>query len=146
MTVRIAGHWEIGYSTPIVEAHYWNLPLRDFEVWDWWMHPVSGITPNEGRVKLHERKCLQDILDENTDVQHVYVEPYHAQRSFQGVVLKDFEHPKDVLYIFGSAHFSPPVQHMRDIDLGVTIETVQNKGVLWAFQAMPIILYDRLMK
>ena len=110
------------------------------------MHQISGITPNEGQIKLNERATLKEILDENKDVAHVYVEPRHAQRPLDSVDLKNFVHPKKALYVFGSAHFSPPVQHKTKKDLAVTIETVHNKGVLWAFQAMPIILYDRFIK
>jgi len=143
--IAVAGHWEIGYSTPIIEANYWNLVLRDFEVWDWWMHPISGITHNEGRVKLRECKDFPGILDETAMMTRVFVEPRNPQRPLDSVDLKDFEHPEDALYIFGSAHFDP-TRFKADHDLAVTIETVQNKGVLWSFQCLPLILHDRLMK
>ena len=146
--IKVAGHWEIGNNCPLLESIRWVYPLREFEVNQWWMHPITGINNNEqSRVPLYEKNTIQEILKENQDVVHVYVEPRNkAENSIKSVDLRDFKHPKDVLYIFGSANFSPHIGNKRDKDLAVTVETVQNKGVPWADQILMVILYDRFIK
>ena len=149
MSIKVAGHWELSWNAPIKEAELWNFPLRDFAIKDWFMWPVSGVLHNERqKVDLHERNTFKDILEENQDLPHVYVEPYNP--AFPKHVpqdLRTFEHPRDVLYIFGSAHFNPPsYNHMREQDTSVAIPTIGNKGVLWPHQCLVTLFYDRLMK
>ena len=149
MAIKVAGHWELSWNAPIKEAELWNLPLRDWSITDWWMWPVSGIKHNEHqRVTLHERDDLRTILDENQQSIHVYVEPYtRAFKQHEPQDLRDFSHPEDVLYIFGSAHFNPVMLgFMREHDLSVQIPTMNNKGVLWPHQCLVTLLYDRLVK
>ena len=147
--IKVCGHWELSWNTPIKEAELWNLPLRDWKIKDWYMWPVSGIRHNEHqKVTLHERHTFEDVLAETQDVPHVYVEPYNA--AFPMYVPKDlreFEHPKDVLYIFGSAHYNPIMyNHARDQDTMVAVPTIGNKGVLWPHQCLITVFYDRLLK
>ena len=124
-----------------MEHYVWSLPLRDFGVDKWYMYPISGIKNNEqSKVPLIEKQTLPEILELNTGMVHVYVEPK------TDVKLHDFEHPENALYIFGSAHLNPMIGHKRKEDLMVTIPTKRNNGVLWADQAMVIILYDRMLK
>jgi hypothetical protein len=148
--IKVAGHWELEWNTPIKEAELWNLLLRDFEIADWFMWPVSGIKHNESStVNLHERDSLADILKDPLvkGLKRVYFEPYNpAQQKEMGIDLRDFEHPKDVLYIFGSAHFNPIPGNKTDEDIIVQVPTVQNKGVLWPSQCLAVCLYDRLTK
>jgi hypothetical protein len=147
--IRVAGHWELSWNTPIKEAELWNLPLRDFEISHWYMWPVSGIKHNEQqKVLLHERDDLESILKENAALTHVYVEPYNAaypQHKPQD--LRTFVHPQDVLYVFGSAHYNPVMfNFMRKHDTSVMVPTIQNRGVLWPHQCLVTLLYDRLLK
>ena len=145
--IKVAGHWELSWNTPIKEVELWNLVLRDFEIKDWFMWPVSGIKHNEQQnVNLIEKHGFNDILEENQDITHVYVEPDNAHYRHHGTDLREFKHPKDVLYIFGSAHFNPTISHKKDGDLGLIIPTIQNKGVLWPHQCLVTILYDRMVK
>ena len=65
MTVHIVGRWEWGYLSPMVEANLWNLVMRDFDINEWWMNPVSGVRNNEERyVNLNERNHYQDIMND----------------------------------------------------------------------------------
>lgn len=146
--IKVAGHWELSWNTPIKEAELWNLMLRDFGISEWYMHPVSGIRHNERQtVNLYERPSMREILDENKDLTKVFFEPYNEiQQPEQGVDLRDFEHPEDVLYIFGSAHFNPVGLFKEEGDLLVQVPTVQNAGVLWPHQCLAVCLYDRLVK
>lgn len=150
MIIKVAGHWELDWSTPIKEAELWNLLLRDFEISDWFMWPVSGIKHNEVPwVVLHERETFADILaDEKVKgLKRVYFEPYNpVQQKERGINLREFKHPKNVLYIFGSAHYNPVPGNKTDDDLIVQVPTIQNKGVLWPHQCLAVCLYDRLTK
>lgn len=138
--IQVAGNWELSWNTPIKEAELWNLPLRDFGVTDWWMWPVSGIRQNEQSVTLHERHSIDDILHENEHLTWVFLEP-------GGDSLHEFNHPQDVMYVFGSAHHNPVARGLpRTGDKVITLPTINNDGVLWPHQVLVTLLYDRLVK
>lgn len=144
--VVIAGHWEIGYNSPIIEHYQWALPLRDFGVSEWAMCPVSGIAnTEESRLPFREFKDYNEMLGAYSDLPRVFLEP-RGPHNKETVWLHDFEHPTDALYVFGSAHFNPTLQHVREGDTVVTIKTMEDKGVLWSSQALVITLYDRMVK
>lgn len=133
--VKIAGHWDLGWNTPIKEVELWEFPLRDFDVNEFYMCPVSGINH-----KVKERKNIEKVIEENLDLTIIFCD----ERA--DTLLSDFEHPENALYIFGRANFSPFLALKRDQDPSVKIETVANGGMLWGHQAASIILYDRMMK
>ena len=121
--------------------------LNDFGIEHWYMWPVSGIKNKERLVHLYERHTFKDILAETQDLHHVYFEPYNpVQQKERGIDLRDFQHPKDVLYIFGSAHYNAVTGHKKDGDSLVIVPTTHNKGILWPHQCLTVCLYDRLVK
>ena len=145
--IAVAGHWEIGYMVPIIEAPFWNLVLRDFEIDKWYMNPVSGIKHNEEQtVNLIEKPSYDEILEETKELKRVFIEPRTNHQNPETTWLHNFKHPKDCIYIFGSAHYNPTLQHKREEDEVVSIKTVQDKGVLWSNQCLAIVLYDRYIK
>jgi hypothetical protein len=145
--VVIAGHWEIGYMTPIMEANFWNLVLRDFQVDGWMMTPISGIKHNEDyRLDLDEFATYEDMLNSCNDLQRVFIEPRTKRQNPNTTWLHEFEHPEECVYIFGSAHYDPTIVNKREQDHIVSIKTIQDKGVLWSNQCLAIVLYDRMLK
>lgn len=140
--IAVAGNWDIGWNVPIKEAESWNLMMRDFAVQDWSMFPVTGIRHNEWReVNLQEYNSLPEILSDKKDYTHVYIEPRGDEK------LEDFIHPaENTLYVFGSSNYRPALIDRRGGDKSVYIETIQNKGLLWPYHALGIVLYDRLKK
>jgi hypothetical protein len=147
--IVVAGNWELSWNTPIKEAELWNLPLRAFGVPKWYMWPVSGIVHNEQqKVDLQERRSMLDILNETQDFIHVYVEQYNpAFKQYIPLDLREFKHPDNVMYIFGSAHYNPVTYNtMREQDYMVAIPTQGNAGVLWPHQCFVTIMYDRIKK
>ena len=145
--VIVAGHWEIGYMTPIMEANYWNLVLRDFEVKKWLMCPVSGIKHNEEqKMDLFEFPSYVGMLEGCGNMERIFIEPRTRHETPDTVWLHDFEHPENCVYVFGSAHYNPTIIHKREQDHVVSIKTVQDKGVLWSNQCLAIVLYDRMLK
>lgn len=129
----IAGLWELGWNTPISEIELWHLMLRDFGVDEFFMTPISGIKSNH----VTEKASLEEIIEANKDKTIVFVDE-RAETE-----LSDFEHPKNALYVFGKANFSPLLGMKKDNHLSVRIDTNQDKGLLWPHQAASIILYDR---
>lgn len=148
MAVAVAGRWELSWNTPIKEAELWNLVLRDFAIKDWYMWPISGIKHNEQQsVHLHERDSFEQILNENKNTTHVYFEPYNPTSPHNYIDLREFKHPKNALYIFGSVGYNPIPGHKREgKDISVVIPTIENKGVPWPHQCLAICLYDKLVK
>jgi hypothetical protein len=147
MTFKIAGHWEIGYNTPYIEANYWNLALRDFEVGEWLMTPVSGIFRNDQeQVRLIEFNSYEEMLGSCEELPRIFLEPRTSKFNPETVWLHDFTHPKECVYVFGSAHYNPTLNFKREGDEVVTVKTKQDKGVLWSHQVVAIILYDRMIK
>lgn len=144
--VKILGHWEIGYHAPITEQYYWSLPIRDFEADEWHMIPVSGIKNRESQVPFFEWENYNSFFEAHPDLNRVFIEPRTDHHNPDTIWLHEFQHPEDCVYVFGSAHYNPTLNHCREGDEVVSVKTRQDKGVLWADQAMCIVLYDRLVK
>ena len=144
--IKIAGHWEIDYMVPLVESYFWSWPLRDFEVTEWLMCPVSGIKNPEQRVNLTEFPDYKTMLGSCENLKRVFLEPRTNHQNPNTIWLHDFEHPKDCVYVFGSNHYNPSLSHKRKQDVAVSIKTVQDKGVIWANQCAFLVLYDRRIK
>jgi hypothetical protein len=134
--VKVAGHWDLGWNTPIKEIDLWEYPMRDFGVDVHYMCPISGIDH-----KVEERNNIEQVLEENPDLTVIFCDE-RAE-----TLLSDFAHPQKALYIFGRANFSPFLSLKRKQDLSLKIETVTPEGgLLWGHQAAAIILYDRYLK
>jgi tRNA(Leu) C34 or U34 (ribose-2'-O)-methylase TrmL len=135
--VSVAGLWELGWNTPIKEAELWEYPLRDFGVDHLYMAPVSGI--RSGYVQEIEE--LTEIMDQHrATAEIVFVDE-------KGVTpLAEFQHPENVLYVFGKTSLSPLIAYGKPGDKSIRIETNADKGMLWAHQAATIVLYDRMKK
>ena len=147
MTVKIAGHWEIGYHAPVTEAYYWNVVLREFQIKDWLMVPVSGIKNNEEReITLTEFSDYDSMLESTGDLTRVFLEPRTNHQNPDTTWLHEFEHPEDCVYIFGSAHYNPTIGYKRPEDHVVTIKTRIDHGLPWSNQCLAIVLYDRMIK
>lgn len=133
--VIVVGYWELNWNTPIKEVDLWVFPMRDFGVDKIYMMPVSGINND----KIEEVPNISAIFDKYPDFVRVFVDEEGDEE------LTNFEHPENVIYIFGRVGFSPE-KYKRDIDKSLYIETINNKGLLWGHQAATIVLYDRVKK
>lgn len=146
--VAVAGAWELSWNTPLKESELWNFMLREYNIPSWFMFPITGIQHGESRsVNLHERKDMVTILEE-TSQQYtpVYFEIPNKTFGFETTMLKDFVHPDNALYMFGSSNYSP-YQHLgTPEDIVVTIPTPTMTGLLWPHQCLGIALHDRLVK
>jgi hypothetical protein len=133
-SVAIAGLWEFGYSTPLLELDLWQYPLREYGVGEFVMAPVSGIrsdyvteVPDLGAwLKGQERTLV--FVDENGDVE-----------------LEKFEHPAAVIYVFGKASTSAMTAYGKGHQ-SVRIDTPYKTGMLWPHQAAVMVLHDRWRK
>ena len=139
--IKVAGNWEYGWLESKQELFIWSLLLREFEIRDLYMWPKTGIKKIEPDVELYERETIKEILDENRNLKHVYFETQRMVIEPNiAINLKDFEHPKDALYIFGSANYSSIFGNKTDDDLIVTVSTLKNLSVAWPHQILAIVL------
>ena len=130
--VVVAGSWELGYNTPLVELDQWRFPMRDFGADELAMWPVSGIKST----KVKEFANIDEIIKHYKDLTLVIVD----ERG--DVELEEFDHPENALYVFGKAHYSP-IMHKKE-DPVVYIKTKENKGLLWGSQAACLVMYNRM--
>jgi len=144
--IKIAGHWEIGYNTPLIEAYQWKYPLMEWEVDEWLMCPVSGITVANPQLSLREFPGYDEMLESCAELPRVFLEPRTRHQNPDTVWLDDFEHPLSCVYVFGSAHNNPTLKHKRKQDSTVTIKTQVNGGGLWPSQCLCLVLDDRRRK
>ena len=135
MTIKVAGVWELGWSTPLTEYELWSFALRSYGVERWYMAPVSGIQ----RARVVEVRDVLEAVELNPDLTPVYVDEEGEQE------LRSFVHPGDALYVFGRAGYSPWAASGRN-GLSLRIETEVPGGMLWPHQCVPVVLRDRMMK
>jgi hypothetical protein len=136
MTVKIAGHWETAWRSPLEEFNDWWHPLKEFGIDEFYMSPVTGIA--KGRVL--EKASIDDVFRECEGLTRVYVDESST------IELPDFVHPENALYIFGRTTFSPYLRHNQEGDLAVKIPTVVNQGGFWGHTAAAVLMYDRFLK
>ena len=133
--VVVAGMWEMGWNTPMMEVDLWKYPMRDFQVDEFAMTPVSGI----------QNKSVKEFASIDDIIKHYHL-PLIVVDERGTTNLADFEHPKSALYLFGKAGFSPLSNYFK-IAESLKIETPRKKGgLLWAHQAASVVLYDRYKK
>lgn len=136
MAVEVAGIWELGWNTPIKEADLWEFPLREFGVDRWFMAPVTGIL----HTFLREVHDLRELVEARDPQSVVFLDERGS------TPLRYFEHPADVLYVCGKASLSAMVAYGLPGSHSIRVETVLHSGMLWPHQALPIVLYDRMVK
>ena len=129
MTVKVAGCWELGWNVPLSEFDLWHFPLREYQVDEFIMTPVSGI-----KARVKEFQDIPEALAANPELTPVYVDENGED------TLGEFEHPENAIYILGKANYSP----LRTAKgLSVKIKTPDNGGRIWQHQAIVLVLQDR---
>lgn len=130
--VVVCGVWEQGWFDYQTELNLWRFPLKDLGVDEFAMTPISGLESN----KVREFHSIEEMVN-NYNLPIINCTEHGVSN------LKDFQHPKDALYIFNktSGGNLPIIP-----DHTLKIETKLNKGMLWGHQAASIILYDRFLK
>lgn len=134
--IKVIGMWELGWSAPITEIDLWQFPLREFQVDEFIMTPISGIKSK----KVTEYGSILEALDDNDGIPVVFLD----ERG--GTTLKEFEHPEDCIYVFGKASYSPFIDNATEDDWIVSVETPSDKGMMWPHQVATLVLYDRYRK
>ena len=132
--IEVAGLWELGWSAPMTEATLWEYAMREFGVERLNMTPVSGVDKRW----IHEYENTEAILADRSHLTPVFVDENAPTE------LREFEHPQDVLYLFGKGTFSP-FSTMAEGHLSIKIDSVKG-GLMWPHQALAIVLYDRMSR
>ncbi len=173
--IVVLGHWEDNEANPfsgrIVDAMRWLNQLTAFGVQYFVfvddtmakvqlekLQEMQNSSPEElaREVTIKRGDSLDDailrIKELKPDIQVVYLErrALIADRPVQS--LKDFVHPKDALYVFGS-DFEPgpgnPSKSVCDRVNGVVVSIDYpnvDKVALYAQEALSCLLYDRYIK
>jgi len=137
MTVKIVGHWERSWRSPIEEYEMWIHPIKEFGIDNFYMCPVTGIDKS----RCLERDNIDTVFTDNPDHVRVFVDENAT------TLLQDFVHPENAIYVVGKTSYSPYTTHYREgIDQAVKIPSVNNSGGFWGEQALTMILYDRYTK
>lgn len=144
MGIKVAGIWELSWNTPLNESWLWSFPLREFQVAEWAMTPITGITHmdkwNSNGIKFTEYESVEAMMAEFPgDYTRVYIDDKGA------IPLQDFTHPENAIYIFGNVGNSA-LPYKREEDFSVVVPTVINTGTAWPHQCLMAVLYDRLVK
>lgn len=132
--VEVAGMWEFGWNTPILEADLWEMAMREFGVKRLNMTPVSGIDKRW----ISEYPSISELLEAKKGLDFVFFDE-HGDTS-----LSDFVHPENALYIFGKTSCSNYSDFAKK-HACVKIESAR-PGFLWGHQALTLALYDRKQK
>ena len=108
--------------------------VRDFEVDEWHMHPVTGID-NPRVVEWDDVNVMLQTLRDR----------YWLVFVTEGAPcdLAEFKHPENACYVFGKCNWSPFISFAEPGDLSLKIETSANKGLLWPHQCAATVLWHR---
>lgn len=136
--VKVAGLWELGYNTPLLELDLWQYPLREFGVGTLIMSPVTGLRAGMLQEWHELGEALAQERSEGNTV--VFVD------ECGDTPMPEFDHPENVVYVFGKASKSAMAAYRQEGDLSVVIPTPGETGMLWPHQAAMIVLYDRTVK
>ena len=143
MSVKVGGIWELGWNVPLSESYLWTFPLREFDVKEWAMYPVTGIVHNElydGMVLTEYDQPMTMVNEFSEDFTRIFIDEKGT------TPLAELKHPENSVYYFGRVGRSIMRECGRQEDLSVVVPTIRNTGVMWPHQILPVILYDRLMK
>lgn len=132
--VKIAGCWD-EQMLPSPEVEYrsrWKFLVLGFELDDIYMSPVTG---ND---RVTEVKDVMDAVMANPELVPVLVDECSPSR------LQGFEHPQDVIYLFGRTG-----QSFYGGWKGQSV-SIESPGQLTSYlqpdQAAAVVLYDRMVK
>ena len=128
--VEVAGMWELGWSAPITEVTQWEMVMREFGLERLNMTPVSGIKNR----RVAEYPTMGELVDDSS------LEPVFVDERGE-TALQDFDHPEDVMYVFGKITYSPFSDLVKK-HRSIRIETPK-PGMLMPHQALAIVMYDR---
>ena len=141
MTIIIVGKWD-NILSPIMERRLWENVLRCFGIDKLIMVSETGLGSTE-YIDLEEYKDLNSVFAAYPTYKKVFVEcpesaPLHTK-------LRDYVHPKvDVMYIFANTASSNSL--LVKTDDCISIETPVELPIIWAFNILATVLYDKMIK
>lgn len=145
MAIVIAGIWERGWMSPVVEKDMWMEMAKAYNVDMCIMTPRSHMDDIRAD-KLKECRNIEEALQEYPDLVRVFVtSPNEYEKlNIEVPTLYKFKHPENAFYIFGN-NCSNSIYLRQKEDKIVTIERACAYPV-WAVIACGIVLYDRYIK
>ena len=136
--ITVLGLWELGWmEAERTERRIWKQTLQAFAVDNWGMCPPQGGVFSSPVQYADMTTMLAAHPGPKT-----FLVP--RERVEGSTPLKDYVHPSDAIYVFGSS-VENLVSHITEADDVVTIYTPALTD-MFASSAMTAVLYDRLAK
>lgn len=148
MAIKVAGYWDKWFERKTNEYNVcWKFMLRHFGVDQIFMIPNVNarerLALDYTDTEMIEMDTIQDVLTANPDMVPIIVDERGT------TALRDFTHPENALYIFGSTGKNPldALQPWNGISVNIEGNSEYVKdALLHPHQACSIILYDRMNK
>lgn len=148
MTVKIAAYWDVWFQHRENEYDIcWRFMVKHFGVNEIIMLPNMNATEkivlDYTEVPLVEMNNIHEVLAVNPDLTPIMVDERGTTS------LQEFQHPENVLYIFGRTGYNPMDQFSPWTGQSVVIPSIpqyMGDALLHPNQAAAIILYDRMNK
>lgn len=136
--VTVIGIWEVGYTTEqmFIEDSVWKQTLSAYNVDRFIMVRSNGAELE--RVSRPEQFDSMEEALATTTGERVFLTPRGVEP------LDSFDHPDDVVYIFGSA-VDNLESYMTPNDHRIVINT-PNKTVMFGCACLPQVLFSRVFK
>lgn len=146
--IKVAGYWDKWFHHKENEYEVcWRFMLRHFGVDQISMIPNIGarekLPLDYTDTELIEMDSIYDVLNANTNLVPVILDERGT------TPLREFKHPENVLYIFGSTGRNPLDELQSWNGWSVNIEgnsQYVKDALLHPHQACSILLYDRMVK
>ena len=142
--ITVVARWEDGYfgflNGRVTEWCYWEQVFISYGV-----DRVIFVPKLMDARKPEQYDTLDEALA-NVSEPKVFFERAERARGIgrEPIYLRDFQHPEDVVYIFGSTP-THNAKWVEEDDILVSIE-IPSKGDMFAITVAGIVLYDREVK
>ena len=135
--VTVIGLWEpVWMDSERSERRLWKQTMQAFKVDQWIMTPSNG--------KVFSCPVQYDTIEEALNSVEGKKTFFVPSKTAKGIKLEDYKHPKNAIYVIGSAAENLK-KYMTDDDDIVTLYTDGDTD-LFGCCFIPIVLYDRFLK
>ena len=144
--IIVAGLWENGWLNSNVEYQQYKHVMKAYGVDKFLMAPIEVVKQDDS-FPVEQHDTMEEILESFGNIKKCFLEwsQDFEDNGIPHVDLKDYEHPKDVMYVLGKSGTNNCYLMTEDDD-AVSIVAPNNDYSLWGVTVIGIVLYDRMMK
>ena len=143
--ITIIARWESGWFGKeygvFTEYSFWEQIFIGYAV-DRAIFVPKGL-PNH---KPEQYKTLTEAL-KNVEGRRVFLEKEYRAKEIgrEPIFLREFVHPKDVVYIIGSS-LTNNLKWVRKQDVVLSVDRINKRGDMFGMTMLGIVLHDRMVK